>query len=182
MKTLIFTASPNKQGNTEIMTKAFLEKLSGESYVINSYNVNIEPCIDCKFCYSNEGECSIKDDMTKIYQLIEESDNIVVFSPMYFASYPGTFKNIIDRTQIYWSKKHILNIKENKKRRGILFINAGSEWEGMFNHMEKMFKYFMKGLNGELVYNLYVPNTDNFSVKENNEVIEKIYNIAKKIS
>lgn len=182
MKTLIFMASPNKKGNTQAMMEAFLKGLKGEVHIINSYNVNVKPCIDCKYCYTHKAECSIKDDMTTIYKIIDESDNIIVFSPMYFASYPGTFKNIIDRTQVYWSKKYILKIEEsNKNKKGLLFLNAGSEWNEMFKHMENIFKYFIKTLHGELVEHVYVPNTDNNPISNNLKIIEEIYKIAMNI-
>ncbi|MCY6356487.1 flavodoxin family protein [Clostridium sp. ZS2-4] len=182
MKTLIFMASPNKKGNTQAMMEAFLKGLKGEIHIINSYDVDVKPCIDCKYCYTHVGECSIKDEMTAIYKIIDESDNIIVFSPMYFASYPGTFKNIIDRTQVYWSKRYILKIDEpNKNKKGVLFLNAGSQWNEMFKPMENMFKYFIKTLHGELVESVYVPNTDNNPIVNNHKVIQELYKIAKDI-
>lgn len=181
MKTLIFTASPNKKGNTQTMLNSFLKGLNGEINIINSYDVKVNPCIDCKFCASHEGECSIKDDMTKIYKMIDESDNIVIFSPMYFASYPGTLKNIIDRTQVYWSKKYILKKREKITRKGFLFIDAGSEWNDMFKPMENMFRYFMKSLNGTIFDKMYIPSTDNNPIKENHKVMQELCYIAKNI-
>lgn len=181
MKTLIFIASPNKDGNSYKMLEAFLKGLKGEYAVINSYDVDVKPCIDCKFCYKRQGECSIKDDMTEIYKLINESDNIAVFSPMYFASYPGAFKNILDRTQVYWSKQHILNLKENKKKEGLLFISAGSNWNNMFQHMENIFKYFMNGINGKILYKVFVPDTDKVPIKNEDNILQEIYDVAQKI-
>ncbi|MCY6370819.1 flavodoxin family protein [Clostridium ganghwense] len=182
MKSLIFMASPNKNGNTQAMLDTFLKGLKGEVHIIYSYDVNVKPCIDCKFCYTHEGECSLKDDMTSIYKRINECDNIIVFSPMYFASYPGTFKNIIDRTQVYWSKTYILKYKDsNKSKKGMLFLNAGSEWKDMFKPMENIFKYFIKSINGDITEKLYVSDTDNNPVENNPRIFEKIYKIASNI-
>lgn len=181
MRTLIFIASPNKNGNTQAMLNSFLKGINGEINIINSYDVKVNPCIDCKFCISHEGECSIKDDMTKIYKMINESDNIVIFSPMYFASYPGTLKNIIDRTQVYWNKKYVLKKDEKKTRKGLLFIDAGSEWNDMFKPMENMFRYFMKSLNGSIVDKLYISSTDNNPIGENHNVMQKVQYIAQNI-
>ncbi|MCY6484681.1 flavodoxin family protein [Clostridium aestuarii] len=182
MKTLIFMASPNKKGNTQAMLEAFLKELRGETYIINCYDVNVKPCIGCKICYTCEGKCSINDDMTYIYEKINESDNIAIFSPMYFASYPGTLKNIIDRMQVYWSKKYILNSNQTiSKKKGVLFLNAGSEWRDMFKPMQNMFKYIMKSIGGEVIGGVYISNTDKFPVRENEEAFERIYEVVRKL-
>ena len=53
--------------------------------------------VDCRYCWHKKG-CSIKDGMRDIYQKIEEADNIVLASPMYFHSITGGIKGpLIDR-------------------------------------------------------------------------------------
>ncbi|MFW5891463.1 MAG: flavodoxin family protein [bacterium] len=82
IKTLIFFGSARKKGNTRSMLDFFIEELSGDIEVINAYEENISPCIDCRYCWKNRG-CSIKDNMQDIYNKIDEADNIIIASPVY---------------------------------------------------------------------------------------------------
>ncbi|MFW6312128.1 MAG: flavodoxin family protein, partial [Nanoarchaeota archaeon] len=84
------------------MLDFFIEELSGDIEVINAYEENISPCIDCRYCWKNRG-CSIKDNMQDIYNKIDEADNIIIASPVYFHTVPGPLKIIIDRCQVYWA-------------------------------------------------------------------------------
>ena len=46
------------------MVSKIKEKLNGEIEEIYLYDENIKPCIDCKYCWKQEG-CCIKDGMEK---------------------------------------------------------------------------------------------------------------------
>ncbi len=48
--------------------------------VVDSYNCNIRPYIDCRYCWENVG-CSIKDEMQEVYDYIKECDNVLIASP-----------------------------------------------------------------------------------------------------
>ena len=86
MKTLVITGAARKNGHTNQMVQLFLDTLGGEYTVIDAYRVeNIAPCKDCRYCWHKKG-CSIHDGMEEIYQLLEEADNVVLASPMYFHS------------------------------------------------------------------------------------------------
>lgn len=181
MNTLIIMASPNTNGNTSTLVESFIKGVEGEITIIYPYKEDIKPCIDCRYCSNKKGKCSIKDSMEKVYSLIEKADNILIASPMYFASFPGPMKNIIDRTQVYWSTKDKQE-SEKKYKNGILFITAGSYWQDMFIPMEKMTKYVFSLIDTKLKYNLYIPNTDKRVVEENKEMLLKAEGIGRKLS
>lgn len=181
IKILAFMASPNKEGNTAKLLDSFLQGVKGEVTVIYPYKLNIRPCIDCKYCYTHKGKCSIEDDMTAIYKSIEECDVFVIASPMYFASFPGPLKNIIDRTQIFWSIKNIIKSNNMQKKSGILIFTAGSSWNNMFLPMEKASGYLFKNINCDLIGKIYADNTDNLPVDKNMILIENAYNMGRNL-
>lgn len=82
MKTLIFNGSPRKSGDTISLVNKFIKHIDDEYKIVNAYDCNIKPCIDCRFCWKNSG-CSQKDEMQEIYQYIQECDNILIASPIY---------------------------------------------------------------------------------------------------
>lgn len=174
-------ASPHKNGNTSTLLQYFLDGIQGEYEIVNAYDMNVAPCIDCKYCKSNKLQCAIKDDMQKIYEKINNSDVIILASPMYFISFPAPMKNIIDRLQVYWSYKYVLNGKIHQNKTGVLLVTAGAAWENMFNNIEKTGEIFFKSVGGKLEYKLFINNTDNLPVKENKQLKNSAYDLGKKL-
>lgn len=184
MKILIFMASPHGKNNTGFMVKEFVSAFNKNDYkIINVYDEHISPCIDCGFCKESYGICALQDDMENIYKQINISDVIVLASPMYFSSYPGPMKNIIDRCQAYW------NMADKDRRaphscvkKGILLLNAGTEWDNMFIHMEAMGRYFFKTIGAQLTGAVYASSTDEISVSNNKEIIHRIRILSQNMS
>lgn len=176
MRILIFMASPHKNNNTGNMVKEFISVFHNDEYkIINVYDKHISPCVDCGFCKASSGTCSIHDDMEEIYEEINISDAIVLASPMYFSSFPGPMKNIIDRCQLYWNLP--ARTKETRRinnKKGILLLNGGTKWDNMFIHMESMGKYFFKTIGAQFAGSVYAPLTDEIPVSSNDEVISSI--------
>lgn len=161
-KIIIINGSPNKEGHTNRIVDAILEGINPKVEIkyINCYDMNIKPCTDCKYCSKVLGECSIKDSMTDIYKYIEECDIIILASPMYFGMFPSTLKSLIDRCQVIWSKKFIFKQNTKERKQGIFIFNGGSSWNNMFNPMETIGKYFLNTLNCDILFKLYIDNTD----------------------
>ncbi len=96
MKTLFFIGSPRKKGNTSMLVDELVKRLVGDVKIYRAYDVNVRPCIDCRFCWKNNG-CSIKDGMQEIYEDIQEADNIVIASPIYFSELTGQLLAVLSR-------------------------------------------------------------------------------------
>lgn len=99
MKVLGIVGSRRKKGNTSILVqealKPFREKgIETELLYLGDYN--IKSCTGCEGC-KDTYKCVIKDDMEKIYQLILESDALILGSPTYFYSVTGDMKTFLDR-------------------------------------------------------------------------------------
>lgn len=182
LKTLVFIASPHKNGNTAVLLESFLKGISGYIEIINVFDKNIKPCIDCKYCH-NHKECVLKDDMVDIYKKIEESDNIVVASPVYFSFVPAPLKTIIDRLQVNWSGKFIRKdfLVGSKKKVGVLIMTAGSNVENVFKPIEYAMKQFFIITGAEFSHKIYALNTDKLPIEKNEEIKNRAFSIAKSI-
>lgn len=176
-------ASPHKNGNTAILLDSFLKGVSGEVEVINVYESNVKPCIDCKYCY-NHKECVLKDDMIDIYKKIENSNNIIIASPVYFSFVPAPLKAIIDRLQVGWSGKFIRKdfAQSSKKKIGVLIMTAGANMENVFEPTEYAMKQFFSVTGSELVHKIYAINTDKVPVENNEEIKNKAFQAGESIS
>lgn len=62
MKTLILNGSPRINGDTDSLMNKITEKIVGEYRIVYAYRCNISPCLDCRYCWENNG-CVINDEV-----------------------------------------------------------------------------------------------------------------------
>ncbi len=127
MKTLILNGSPRKNGDTVSLINKLTEQLNGEYKIVDAYHSNISPCVDCRYCWSNNG-CSINDEMTEIYDYIDVCDNVVIASPIYFSQLTGKLLDMCSRFQTYFAAKLFRN--ENlsiKTKKGAVILVGGGD-------------------------------------------------------
>lgn len=104
------SGSPREGGNTDILLDAALESASdagAEVERIRLADLSFSGCTECEDCYAT-GECSIEDDMYRVYDALERADRILLASPIFFMGLPSQAKAMIDRTQSYWALKYML--------------------------------------------------------------------------
>lgn len=182
MKTLVFFGSAREKGHTKAMVDLFLENLEGDKEIIDAYRMEVAPCKDCRFCWHKKG-CSIKDGMQDIYKKIEEADNIVLASPMYFHSISGRLKTVIDRLQVYWAGHVRKDMPEHFIKKGaILMVGGAPSFENQFLGGELVFKNLLNDLSTELLGEVCLPNTDVDSIETRKDIAEKVVLLAKKMN
>ena len=122
MKVLILNGSPHSNGDTACIINKNKNKLPNDTIYeeINAYNDNIKPCIDCRYCWKNQG-CSINDKMSLV--LKDDYDILLIASPVYISFVTPPLFSIFTRLNYIWSNKHFLNISTNMKKKNVcLFL------------------------------------------------------------
>ncbi len=103
MRAVGILGSPRKYGNTAKMLDAALSTLENSGFEIESIflpSKNIKYCMSCGMCLAKE-ECPQKDDMAEIKRTIEESDAVILASPVYYLNVTAQIKTFIDRMLSY---------------------------------------------------------------------------------
>ena len=99
MKVLIINGSPRVGGNTSTaldeMVKVFSEE-GIDTEVVQIGNKAIRGCVSCGSC-GNTGKCVFNDEVNEIAAKFEESDGLVLASPVYYASANATLIALLDR-------------------------------------------------------------------------------------
>ncbi len=177
MKTLIINGSPRRNGDTVSLVNKLTEQLNGEYKIVDAYYSDISACVDCRYCWSNNG-CSINDEMTEIYDYIVECDNVVFASPIYFSQPTGKLLDVCSRFQTYFSAKHFCNqVPVTKPKKGAVILVGGGDGDpqkayetlcGILKHINVMDVY-------ELVGSF---NTNEISVKEDEQAFENVKSLA----
>ncbi len=188
MKALIILGSPRSKMNTDILIEKIISGLSTESIEIEKIllsKLTINPCVSCNAC-GKTGVCFIKDDMAEIYEKFNQSDIIVIGSPLYFNSVTGITKMMIDRCQAFWSSKYVFNqptIDKGRMRKGVFVCTGGAKQsdEGFIGATLVM-DLFFKAINTAYTYNLLVDNTDEQFTGNRSDILDRAYRIGKELT
>lgn len=176
MKTLIFNGSPRKNGDTVFLINKLKEKLNGEVRIIDSYFTKISPCLDCRYCWENCG-CAIQDEMQDVYSYIEECDNIVIASPVYFSELTGTLLALASRLQTFYSSKRFLGINQiQKKKKGAVILCGGGD--GAPDRAEATAGILLKMMGADVSKTICSLNTDDIPSKNDNAAISQISELS----
>ena len=99
MKVLLINGSPRPHGNTALaldeMVKIFNES-KVEAEVMTIGNKPIRGCVACGACRKS-GKCAFDDQVNEAAVKFQESDGLVLASPVYYASANGTLISFLDR-------------------------------------------------------------------------------------
>lgn len=181
MKTLIINGSPRKNGDTAALVNELKKHLEGDIKVVNTYTAKISHCTDCRYCWKNDG-CIIDDEMQAVYKDIDEADNIVLASPIFFSELTGSLLGVASRLQHIWisekmKKKKVL---KEKPRKGFVILVGGGD--GRSEKALGTAKIIFKHMGASFVDFVISHNTDNVPAKEDAAAIENIQRIAKMMS
>ena len=126
MKTLILNGSPRRNGDTAALLSVLRARLAGGYKEVCCYYEDISPCIDCRRC-RKELRCPIDDGMQDIYRYIEECDNVVIASPVYFNELTGKLLDTASRLQMYFSARYFRHEDTGikPKKGGVILVGGG---------------------------------------------------------
>jgi multimeric flavodoxin WrbA/protein-tyrosine-phosphatase len=159
MLVLGLQGSPRKKGNTRFLLRALLdeiEALGGRTRVVETDSRHIEPCREYTLC-EKKGVCPIKDDMHRdIYALLREADVVVAATPVFFYNMTAQLKALVDRCQVFWSRKYLLKLRDPRAgtRRGFLLSVGASRGKKLFDAIELSLKIFFDALDAAYVGSL----------------------------
>ena len=176
-KTLIFNGSPRKQGDTASLVRVLTDSLAGEYRVVDCYREQISPCIDCRSC-RREKKCVLDDAMQEIYGYIEECDNVVIASPIYYAELTGKLLDTASRFQIYYSARFFRQEDPGirPKRGGVILVGGGDgNPERPFNTA----KILLRQLNVREIHPLVCSHrTNTLPASEDREAVSGVLRLA----
>jgi len=188
MKIVGICASPRKNGNTDILLEKVLEgaKARGaktEKIILSE--LNIQPVSEKEYeNVTEDGFSVVQDDMNAVFRKIEESDALVMASPIFFGSISAQAKTLIDRFQCVWLAKNILK-KElfQKEKKGIFISAQATARKDFFENAKSIVRHFFATINVKYDGELFCPGVDTKGkVLEKPEALKKAYELGKSLS
>lgn len=104
MKVMAFNGSPRKKQNTATLLENALEGArsnGAETELIHLYELDYKGCKSCFACKKRGGKsygrCAVNDELSPILRKIEESDAIILGSPIYLGTVTGEMRSFMER-------------------------------------------------------------------------------------
>lgn len=138
---LAFAGSPRRHGNSETLLDWVLDAMGShddvtvEKVPLTEADVNF--CRGCNAC-ERLNYCVQRDGMDYLHDRIIEADAIILATPIYCMGICAQAKALIDRAQVFRSRKYVLGLPvvppERKGKRLAAFLStAGQDWEHVFD-------------------------------------------------
>lgn len=190
LKVFGLTGSPCKNGNVDLLVSEVLNGATSkgaETCKLYVNDMNIKPCQSCGVD-PNPKHCLFKDDMEQIYDALENSDAVVLGSPIYFDTVSAQIKLMIDRSNClmpYIKKADgAFGFERRVKRpkKGVFVVVSGKE-QGL-NAILATVKGFFYWANIELVETFSYAHDDNElgSIKKDKNKLKQAFDIGVRIS
>ena len=145
MKRVIVVGSPRSNGRSahlaEMLFEANIDEFpEDELFLVPVSEIEVGPCIGCGACRKpsevilrgDDGaeatvmrhRCVFDDDMQSLYDVLDDADELIIVSPVYFSGAPAPMKCVLDRLQPYFweSRKKDLEQRLAEKRPATLHV------------------------------------------------------------
>ena len=126
--------------------------------------LTISPCTQCDYCQHTTG-CSIHDDMQPIYTKLADADWLILASPIYFMAHCAQAKALIDRCQVFWARKHLLQLplpraQHAPPRRAVFLAVGATHGPKVFAGAQVTMRWFLDAIEMEYWDNLLIEGVD----------------------
>jgi multimeric flavodoxin WrbA len=141
IKVLAFAGSPRRHGNSETLLDWVLGSMVEDKDVtiekIALSEANVHPCNGCNAC-EKLNKCVQRDGMDAVHDKLLAADIIILASPIFCMGIAAQPKALIDRAQVFRSRKYVLKLpvvppERKGKRLGIFLASAGQNWDHVFD-------------------------------------------------
>ena len=154
MKRVIIVGSPRAKGRSahlaEMLFEANIDECpEDEIFLVPVSEIEVGPCVGCGACRRkmeviSRGEdgsevseskhrCIFDDDMQTLYDLLDDADELIVVSPIYFSGAPAPMKCVLDRLQPYFWASREVALEErlaNKRPATLHVVGEGNDPHG----------------------------------------------------
>ncbi|MDK2974105.1 MAG: hypothetical protein PWP08_476 [Methanofollis sp.] len=137
---LAIAGSPRRHGNSETLLDRVIAAIQEEGVEVEKIaltDVTVNPCKGCNAC-ERLNKCVQRDDLDWLGPKILDADCVILSSPIYCMGICAPVKALIDRAQVFRSRKYVLKLpvvppERKGKRFGVFLSTAGQKWDHVFD-------------------------------------------------
>ena len=144
--------SPRKGGNNSHTLSLFLSHLKEKGFqteTLHLSQMDFSFCIGCGSC-EKTGWCILKDEFASVIApMLRRAEIVVLASPVYFYGPSAQLKAMMDRGQMFWSRKYRLKLSDplKKRRRGYVLSSAATSGQDLFSAIILNSRYFFDAID-----------------------------------
>jgi len=176
MHVLAFNGSPRKNSTTATLLEKALEGAASqgaETELIQLNELSIKGCQGCFSCKErggrSYGKCVQTDDMTPLYEKIEQADAFFIGSPLYFGTITASAKTFVERLYPYLNYGNLSSNFPKKINAGLIYTMGVNDQEmTMFDQHIQFNQMIFSMLFGSAETLL---STDTFHVKDYSKIV-----------
>ncbi len=177
---LLVLGSPRKNANSSLLGERIAEGAESQGAKIKEIvlqDYEIRPCKACEGCHGKKMKgCVIKDDMRKIYPLVEEADAYIFASPIYWFHYSAQLKLFIDRCYALFNPSTLASPFGGKSYALAFAYGANDPFEaGCVNAIRTFQDGFSGFLKSKMAGAVYASAMEQGELKKDKEVLEKAF-------
>lgn len=167
MKIVILNGSPRK-GNTVTAINSLIEGINGkhEVEVIDTYKVNVGPCMACGVCQMQNG-CVAKDDTNMVIDKLAAADMLVFATPVYWWGITAQIKLVLD-------KLYCRGLKFKGKKAGVIAVGGSPVDSEQYKLIRGQFKCIADYLEWDMVFHKDYYATDKDDLAKDMAALEEL--------
>lgn len=181
IKVLGLVGSPNSDGNTAKLVKEILTGASDRGAETRLYNLaalDIKGCDACYRCQA-DGKCAVEDDMQQLYKEIQDSDALVLGTPVYMWQMTAQTKLFVDRLTAFVNPDFSSRLGKDKKL--ILAFTQGNSDPGSFKPYFEYTAGLFYFLGFDVRDTIIAPGTDHSGISDQPEVLVKARDLGREL-
>lgn len=185
MKVLVVLGSPRRNGNSAILAEKFSDGAKEKGLEVDTVflqDKEIKACTACEGCHrENSKGCVIKDDMQELYTKMEETDVVLLASPIYWFNISAQLKLFIDRCYALFDAS---TYKTNFPKKAVLIFTYGDPdalGSGCINAL-RSFQDAFKFIGTEIVETIHGSAMEAGDIKKNQVLMDKAYEAGKNLA
>lgn len=176
---LVLTGSPRSNGNSFMLADAFIKGAEEAGHRIQRFDAarkQIDGCRACNQCFKHGKACLFDDDFNSLAPILEETDVLVLATPLYWFSFPTQLKAVLDKFYAFMAGGRPLKIKECA-----LLVSAETDemkdFDGIVRSYELIADYLKWTDRGKIL----VPNVGEPGAIKGSPALDEARNLGKNI-
>ena len=105
---LLLTGSARVGGNRDLLAEAFAKGAREAGHTLDIFPTGrrrMSACLHCESCWTTGIPCVLQDNFEQLWPLLEKAELLVFCSPLYWYTFSGHIKCVIDRMYPYPKKE-----------------------------------------------------------------------------
>jgi multimeric flavodoxin WrbA len=149
MKIVALLGSPRAHKNSATIAHRFSETATQLGAQVRSFELNrltYRGCQGCYACKSTHERCVLQDDLTGVLDAVQETDLLLLASPVYYGDVTAQLKGFVDRTFCYLKPDYPTNPRPSRlaPKKLVFVLVQGHPDETLFADIFPRYQMFLQ--------------------------------------